>query len=357
MMPVLIWDFMKDRKKNRSSVIISLTFFGIIFFYSQTNVLCQSSRSDLFPVLFYNTENLFDCFDDTLKNDEEFLPESQRHWTFKRYNEKVNKMAKVILASNGWDLPVLVGLCEVENDAVLKRLVWETGLGEAGYRFIHHESPDKRGIDVALLYRKAMFRVLEDTAICVSDPGAGFFTRDILYVKGLMFDEDTLNVFVCHFPSNYGGELSSGKSRLKVAKKLHELCDSIFCADKKSKILIMGDMNEPPGSDATGRVLKAGRKDSGMSFIDLSFDIVASRVKGTIKYHGQWSVFDRIIVSRSLIHEPFSVEGMYVVELSFLLEPDESYSGVKPFRTYSGPGYLGGFSDHLPVKAIIRKEE
>ncbi len=355
-MPVLTWGSMKDRKKNKLSIIFSFTFFGIILFYSQTIALCQSSESDIFPVLFYNVENLFDCFDDTLKNDEEFLPSSLRHWSFKRYNEKVNKTAKVILASNAWDLPVLVGLCEVENDAVLKRLVWETGLGESGYRFIHHESPDKRGVDVALLYRRAMFRVLADTAICVSDPGAGFFTRDILYVKGVMFDEDILNVFVCHLPSNYGGEFNSEKSRMMVAVKLSELCDSLFKADKESKILIMGDMNEQSGSNATGRELKAGKRNSDTPLVDLSFDIIATTVKGTVKYHGQWSVFDRIIVSRSLMRKPFSVEGMYVVELPFLLEPDESYPGVKPFRTYSGPRYLGGFSDHLPVKAVIRKE-
>ncbi len=355
-MPVLIWGSMKELKKNRTLIIIPFALYGILFFYSPGNVLCQYSKSNIFPVLFYNTENLFDCFDDTLKEDEEFLPESLRHWTFKRYNTKVNKIAKVILASNGWELPALVGVCEVENDAVLKRLVLKTGLGEAGYRFIHHESPDKRGIDVALLYRTAMFRVLNDSAVNVSEPDAGFFTRDILYVKGVMFDRDTLNVFVCHLPSNYGGVLRSEKSRMKVAVKLHALCDSLFKINTQSKILIMGDMNEPPGSNATGKVLEAGSEDSGMPLVDLSFDLISDRAEGTIKYHGQWSVFDRIIVSRSLMREPFGVEGMYVVELPFLFEPDESYAGMKPFRTYSGPEYLGGFSDHLPVKAVIRKE-
>ena len=345
--------FMKDRKKNNQSHLLYL-FICVLLSIAHDNLYGQTNGDSTFPVLFYNVENLFDCTDDTLKNDEEFLPGAERHWTFKRYNDKVNKVAKVILASNGWELPALAGLCEVENEAVLKHLIWETGLNEAGYHFIHHESPDKRGIDVALLYRSDAFQVLKDSAISVSDPKDGFFTRDVLYVKGIMFGQDTLNVFVCHLPSKYGGALQSEKYRMKAAKVLRAVCNTLFKENPQSNILIMGDMNESPEETALSGVLHAGR-DQKSDLINLSFGLRSGKAGGTIKYKGQWSVFDQIIVSRHLTQQKFHVAPMQVVDLSFLLEEDETYPGSKPFRTYLGPNYHGGYSDHLPVKAVIVK--
>ena len=344
---------MKDRKINRH--FLFLFFTGILFCGFHVLSYCQGRNADSLPILFYNTENLFDCFDDTLKDDEEFLPDAVRRWNFKRYNDKVNRIAKVILASNGWEPPVLAGLCEVENDGVLKRLVWETGLSEAGYGFIHFESPDKRGIDAALLYRKDKFEVLSDSAVDVSDPDNDFFTRDILYVKGAALS-DTFNVFVCHFPSKYGGVLSSEHRRVSVAEKLRSLCDSLLKIDENSRIVIMGDMNESPGEKALSTVLKAGSREAGGSLTNLAFELKADGVKGTVKYRGRWDVLDQIIVSRSLLDEPYRIEGMQVVELPFLLEQDEAYSGVRPFRTYLGPKFHGGFSDHLPVKVVLIKD-
>jgi len=350
-MMVLIWGFMKELRKN--SHTLHLLLFLLLCNYQ--GILGQVSDVSKFSILFYNVENLFDCKDDSLKNDGQFLPDALRRWNFKRYNDKVNKIAKVIFASNGWDLPALVGLCEVENDAVLKRLVWETGLSECGYRFVHHESPDKRGIDVALLYREDEFRILTDSAVNVSDPALDFFTRDILYVKGVFFGNDTLSVFVCHFPSKFGGAVASEPKRVLAAYKVRELCDSLFKTNGESKIVIMGDMNENPEGKAVRAMLDAGGLSGEEVFADLAENRIAQKVKGTYKYHGHWEVFDHIIVSESLLTEPFKVDGMYVVELPFLLEIDDEYSGVKPFRTYVGPKYHGGFSDHLPVKVVIVK--
>ena len=344
--------FMKDRKIN-SRYCLLFFFICVLLTAMHDGLHGQTSGKNTFPVLFYNAENLFDCSDDTLKKDEEFLPGALRHWTFKRYNDKVNKVAKVILASNGWELPALAGLCEVENKAVLKRLIWETGLNEAGYRFIHHESPDRRGIDVALLYRSDVFKLLQDSALSVLDTEEDFFTRDILYVKGIMLGVDTLNVFVCHLPSKYGGALQSEKYRVKAAKVLRAMCDSLFKANPQSNILIMGDMNEAPEETALSGVLHAGRGPNS-ELINLSYGLKPGHVGGTIKYKGQWAVFDQIIVSRHLTQK-FHVDSMQVVDLPFLLEKDEAYSGSKPFRTYLGPKYHGGYSDHLPVKAVIVK--
>ncbi len=357
MMMVLIWGFMKDLKRSSSINFCLLSLFiWVISFSSLRFTYSQSNTSDSFPILFYNVENLFDCYNDSLTNDEEFLPDGDRHWSFYRYNIKVNKIAKVILASNQWDLPVLVGLCEVENKTVLNRLVWETGLSEQGYRFIHHESPDRRGVDVVLLYRKDKFEIISERAIPVTLSEKNFFTRDILYVKGIAFGEDTLHIFVCHFPSKYGGAMHSEWKRVYVAGKLREVCDSLFSVSKDCSIVVMGDLNESPQSEAVYNSLRARGENSGADLINLAYSYKSDGVGGTIKYRGAWDIFDQIIVSKPLLNEPFETEGMSVVNLPFLLEPDKSYSGVKPFRTYLGPQYHGGFSDHLPVKIVIRKE-
>ena len=356
-MKVLTWDFMKDLKRNNSiNVFLLLLFNWVLFFSSLQSAYSQKSSSNSFPILFYNVENLFDCNNDSLTNDEEFLPDGNRHWSFHRYNNKVNKIAKVILASNNWNPPALVGLCEVENKTVLNRLVWETGLSEQGYRFIHHESPDRRGIDVALLYRKDKFKIISDSAITVSLPERNFYTRDILYVKGVAFGEDTLHVLVCHWPSKYGGAMHSEWKRIYVAGRLRGVCDSLFSVNKECKIVVMGDLNESPQSEAVYNSLKAREKDSEADLVNLSYNFESGKVNGTIKYRGHWNIFDQIIVSRSLLKKPFATEGLSVVDLPFLLEKDKSHSGVVPFRTYRGPQYHGGFSDHLPVKAIVVKD-
>ncbi len=348
---------MKDWKRTKLSK--ANAFFHLIwvlFFTAQNYAYSQNNYNNYFPILFYNVENFFDCRNDSLKNDEEFLPDSPRKWTFYRYNNKANKIAKVILASNKWNPPVLVGLCEVENQTVLNRLIWETGLSELGYRYIHHESPDKRGIDVAMLYREDQFKIIHDQAIPVSIPEKNFYTRDILFVKGIAFGQDTLNVMICHWPSKYGGAMHSEWKRIHVANILHEVCDSLLNRNIESHILIMGDLNESPESGAVYDNLKAREKDADSNIVNLSYGFVSNGVRGTLKYRGHWSIFDQIIVSRSLLEEPFDIEGLHIVDLPFLLEPDKSYSGEVPYRTYRGPQYIGGFSDHLPVKMVIRKE-
>lgn len=339
---------MKDRRKNR---ILSCTF--LILLTCITTGTSQNNPARSFTVLFYNTENFFDCEDDTLKSDEEFLPGSDRKWTYSRYKNKVNKTAKVILASNGWEPPDIVGLCEIENDKVLNRLIWDTGLSEAGYRYVHYESPDKRGIDAALLYRKSKFRILKSCPVNVSIPEKGFFTRDILYVKGLVFDDDTFHILVCHMPSKYGGELSSEWKRNYVSTQIRKVCDSIFATGINSKVIILGDMNEPPDGNAIKNIIMPGTK---AALINLATSCDYDNALGTIKYQGHWEVIDQIIISKSLREPPYQCDGMTIIDLPFLLEHDKSFSGKKPFRTFLGPVYHGGFSDHLPVKATISKQ-
>ncbi len=349
---------MKDWKRNRSINVYLLCFFIWAFSFNTFSfTYAQSDNTNCFPILFYNVENLFDCRDDSLKSDEEFLPDGVKHWSVYRYNNKVNKIAKVILASNEWNPPALVGLCEVENQTVLNRLIWETGLSELGYRFIHYESPDRRGIDVALLYRENQFKIIHEQTISVSIPEKNFLSRDILFVKGLAFGKDTLNIMVCHWPSKYGGAMHSEWKRTHVAKRLHRVCDSLLKINKDCHIIIMGDLNESPESEAVYNILKARENRAEANLVNLSFQFTSDGIEGTSKYKGQWSIIDQIIVSRSLLEEPFEIEGLHIIDLPFLLEPDKTYSGTKPCRTYLGPLYHGGFSDHLPVKIVVKKEQ
>ncbi|NPA37470.1 MAG: endonuclease [Chlorobi bacterium] len=342
---------MKDRKINRinfSTLLLLLPLFTTI---AQTT---RQSDSYNLTVFFYNTENLFDCKDDSAKADEEFLPESKRKWNYYRYKNKINKTAKVILASNGWHPPVLAGICETENKKVLNKLIWDTGLSETGYRFVHFESPDKRGIDVALLYLHDKFKIIKSYPVSSSIPEKNFYTRDILYVQGIAFGSDTINVLVCHLPSKYGGELSSEWKRMYVATRIRKICDSLFTNNLRSNIIILGDMNDTPLSKPVQKIIYSGTGIPEYNLISPALK-TPEDAPGTIKYHGYWQVIDQIIISKALNQPPFKCEEKTIVNLPFLLEPDITYSGLKPFRTFSGPAYHNGFSDHLPVKATIKK--
>ncbi len=315
-------------------------------------------------VLFYNVENLFDTLDDSLKLDEEFLPEGVRYWTPKKYNEKISRIYKTLIASGTWDPPALIGLCEVENKKVLKRLVYGTPLSKMEYRFIHYESPDRRGIDVALLYRKEFFQPLFTKPILVSmKDKPDFRTRDILYVKGVFpFNGDTLHIFVNHWPSRRGGQLESEHKRMNAARILRKNIDSLFLLSDETAILIMGDFNDTPENKSIKEGLNAkSLRDSTASLNIINLAENSDAKRGSYKYQGVWQQLDQIMVSGVLLNEYNSLKveqnSFTIVQPGFLLTGDEKNLGKKPFRTFSGYKYTGGFSDHLPVKVklVLRK--
>ena len=265
--------------------------------------------------------------------------------------QKFTNISRVILNAGGWNLPVIVGLCEVENSWVLSSLLNETGLYGLGYRYIHHESPDERGIDVAMLYKSDCFKVLNSSSHYVDFGKNERPTRDILYVKGVLMETDTLHVFVNHWPSRLGGTIATNPKREIAATTLKLVCDSIITSVPDAKIIIMGDLNEEANSELIAKILDAGKADSKCGFINLALHATGN--EGTLKYQHTWSVFDQIIVSRSLLDKTSKVKlkepVLNIIALPFLLEPDPTYGGQRPFRTYSGFRYIGGFSDHLPV--------
>ncbi len=211
-----------------------------------------------FRVMFYNVENLFDCQHDTLKNDYEFLPDAPKGWTQARYHDKLAKIAKVIIATGEENVPDLVGLCEVENDHCLKDLTENSPLREAGYRYVMTDSPDERGIDVALLYQRGSFKLLGKNSLSVPYKEMERRpTRDILHVMGQVASGDTLDVFVCHMPSRAGGEEKSEPYRLFTAQILNIAADSIMNLRQHPNVMIMGDFNDYPTNNSIAKVLGA----------------------------------------------------------------------------------------------------
>lgn len=286
-------------------------------------------------LLFYNAENLFHPSDDSLKSDEEFTPAGVRHWTYKRYHAKIARLAKVIHAAGGWEPPAMVGLCEVENEKVLKDLVFHPVLVNYGYHILHAEGPDPRGIDVALLFRHERVKVL-DTAFITVRPAPGERPmRDILEAL-VQIGRDSCMVRITHWPSKYSGAAETEPLRLRAAVLLAARVDSVSRACPGLPQVIAGDFNDP--SDAASILcLTTG---GGIT------EVVPGGHPGTYKYRGRWSFIDHVFVAGDVSGITTAAE---VFAPCWLLTEDERYTGMKPFRTYTGYRYSGGFSDHLPV--------
>ena len=308
-------------------------------------------------MVFYNTENLFDTMDDSATADEDFLPDGAMHWTYSRYKAKLDKVCKVITAIGGWKAPDIIGLCEIENDYVLRDLIYYTPLVKFEYRYIHKNSPDLRGIDVALLYNPATIRILEKNFIPVVLPDSlQKYTRDILYTKITLGKNDTLHIFVNHWPSRSSGFLETEPFRIHTATLLRMKIDSVLRSGPHPEILIMGDFNDGPFDKSLSQVVLA-KTDTGMlipgDLYNLAADYEIRNPVGSHKFRGQWSMLDQIIVSGNLLNGQKGLrtgrDCFSVFAGPYLLTEDNRYMGVEPFRTYKGPVYLGGFSDHLPV--------
>jgi len=316
----------------------------------------QNHEKRNFKIMCYNVENYFDCVDDSLTDDSEYLPTGMRGWNTTKYLKKQNNIGKVITAIGGWEAPALVGLCEVESDKCLFDLTHYSGLRSLNYKFLHHDSPDARGVDVALLYQPGKFKPIHDEAIRINFPQAPFSkTRDILFVSGIIPTSDTLHVFVCHFPSRLDGELESEDRRMYVASVVRSKVDSLFSVSKHPNIVIMGDFNDYPTNKSLLVVLKAKPLTCTISDKDL-YNLMykmQSEGKGTNKHLGEWGVLDQMIVSGNLLNTAqslFTIQSdAHIFDADFLLEDDKAFLGKQPFRTYIGMKYHDGFSDHLPI--------
>lgn len=283
-----------------------------------------------FRIVSYNVENLFDCTPDSLHDDSEYTPEGMRHWTPDRYYIKREQIARTIVNIGGWQGVAIVGLCEVENEQCIRDLCRQN-LRSLPYAYVHFDSPDLRGIDVALLYRTDMFHAATTYPIRVPVADGERPTRDILYVSGTTADGDTLHVFVCHLPSQLGGAARVALRR-RAKLTIAEHADSLLRVNPAAKIIVMGDMNSEPRQDIRG-------------LHNLMLPI-ERQSRGTYKYRGTWCCIDQFYVSDSLAQ---TVQAD-IYEAPWLLTADDNYAGYKPNRTYNGYQYhRDGYSDHLPI--------
>lgn len=325
----------------------------------------DSPRNNRARVAFYNVENLFDTEKDSIAADESYTPDGSNRWSKYRYWKKIGSLSKVIVAMGGWDYPEIVGLCEVENRRVIVDLTRSNAMSGGNYGIVHYDSPDRRGIDVAMIYRKDRFRVLHSEPVMVTFPDEpNSKTRDILYVNGLFpFSEDTVHLFVNHWPSRYGGYAATIVKRNRAADVLRGKVDSLYNLNINARIVIMGDLNDYPSDESLIKHLRAlpdATNAKQGDLINLMYPLHKEGKYGSHKYQDHWGVLDQIIVSEALYNNTKGLrihqQKAHIFRAPFLLEKDETYLGYKVFRTFAGFRYLGGFSDHLPVYIDIIDE-
>ena len=295
-------------------------------------------------VAFYNVENLFDTLDDPNGRDEEFLPSAKKEWTVERYEKKLNQLAQVF---EEMDFPTVIGLCEVENEGVMQDLAEKTVMKKSKYETVHFESPDYRGIDVGLMFKKKCFEVLERSTIQIDFPKAiveNYTTRDVLIVKGLLHGQDEVYFFVNHWPSRRGGLAASSPKREYVAAQVRKKVEEIYAQNANANIILMGDFNDEPDNKSINEVLiKGDILDNAMAEMD-------ENGEGTYNYRGNWNMIDQFIVTKNIDSK---TSDLYILNTDILREDylyytDKKY-GKTPTRTYGGSRYYGGYSDHLPI--------
>ena len=314
-----------------------------ITYYSAERGLLISERSeqDSWQIMWWNVENLFHPDVDSLNPDREFTPDGMRHWTYNRYRTKVAQIAQVVANAGGWKGVDVVGLCEVEDSACVADICRALG---NGYRAVHYDSPDPRGIDVVLLYRSTC-TLLCSQPIPVRLPN-GKPARDLLYARLVMPQRDTVDFLLCHLPSMRGGYGSSATRRTEVQTTIQHTIDSLLKTDSTRQIILMGDMNDDPHNDlrAMHNLMCDMKIIPQHSSINSQHSTLNSQ--GTYKYRGVWSYLDQCYLSKSLQNRPTE---LYVYAPDYLLEDDERYLGCQPKRTYIGFHYHSGYSDHLPI--------
>ena len=348
---------------------MKLTYcFLAIFILVITTATAQEKKSyKVNTIAFYNVENLFDFEDDPITFDDDRTPDGKDHWTEEIYRAKLKNTAKVI-AEIGSDVsgnaPALIGLCETENRRVLEDLVNQEALLQKDYGIIQYESPDRRGIDVALLYQKKLFNPTHHKAYELliydnNDASKRVFTRDQLLVSG-MLDGEKIHVIVNHWPSRSGGEARSRHKRIKAAELNKHIIDSLHSDDPYAKIITMGDLNDDPTSPSVQQVLrpKKEREDVAIKELYNPMESMYKKGLGTLAWRDGWNLFDQMIVSAELLKKDYGSYRFYkagIYNKSYLANPRGRYKGY-PYRSFADGGFTGGYSDHFPVYVYLIKE-
>lgn len=348
------------------------TLFLLLFFLVLSlHVSAQEKKQYHYGMVgFYNLENLFDTIDDPLTNDKEFLPNGSYAWTGVKYRSKLHNMATAIAAikqdMNGMVLqcPDVLGVSEIENRLVLEDLVSQPELQPYNFGIVHYDGPDRRGVDVGLIYQKDKFTLLGSRSVRLYDEKEpNFLTRDQLVVTGLYMG-DTVHFIVVHWPSRLGGEKRSSPKRELAASLTRAIVDSLLAVNPKAKVIVCGDMNDDPINKSVVNVMRAPKEDDynklqpGEMF-NASYGAFKRGV-GTLCYRGGWNLFDQMIITQGLTMKDGSgslrFHGFRIFNDDMLKQHDGRYNGY-PLRTHAGGAWLNGYSDHFPVYLILKKEK
>ena len=308
-----------------------------------------------FVAMFYNVENLYDTQDDPKINDDEFTPKGKVPWTPERLQTKIEHLGQVINDIISPSVPDIIGFAEIENQQVLEMLASSAALSKTKYSIVHYDSPDERGIDVALLYNPATFKVISSEPLHVTLPDNDL-TRDILYVKGKLNSGEMLHIFINHWPSRREGSELSEPKRMAAANVLRTKLDGLQKLEKSPNILVLGDFNDEPSDISIAKGLKALSPEAAISKNNLYGLLYPQFKKGEGSlYYKDWDLFDQVLVSGNMLsrkkglHTTISNAGIYNAE--YLLFKNKT-GDARPNRTM-GEKYYGGYSDHLPVYVKI----
>lgn len=347
---------MKKINFNLAAVI-----FVLAGLFLSINHVSAQKKKEIACVAFYNLENLFDTIDDPNKRDEEYLPNGKNKWTKKKYESKLFNMARVISqigkegSKDGFSI---LGVCEVENRGVLEDLVKEPALASRNLGIVHDSSPDKRGIDVAMLYNPKRFELIEKKAFRLNafkENGDTLFTRNQLLVTGLL-DKERVHVIVNHWPSRAGGEKRSRPSRNKAGQLCRSIVDSILNTEPQAKIFVMGDMNDDPKNDSVKKYLKtkANKKDMNSEFLYNPWENILDKGFGTLAYGDTWNLFDQIIMTNAVISKKakgYKLLTAKIFKKKYMIQQEGRFKG------YTFRGRNGGYSDHLPTYLYLIREK
>lgn len=345
---------MKKQSFHHVSAILLIIFILII------NV-SKAQKYEIVAIGFYNLENLFDTINQE-NNDEEFLPNAAKQWDSERYNYKLDQMAKVIseiALDKTPDGVAILGISEIENKGVIEDLVKRPALKDRNYQIVHFDSPDRRGVDVAMIYRPDYFQVTSSYSAPFHMADTNFKSRSQLVVTGLLSGEET-SIIVNHWPSRSGGEKKSRPKRNAAGELSRFLADSLLAINPQAKVLIMGDLNDDPTNLSVAKYLKTTDDKNLLSdgYFYNPFLTMYKKGIGSLAYGDSWNLFDQIILTPALVNEDKSTWSFFnsnIFKKPYMMNQEGRYKGY-PKRSFVGNNFQGGFSDHLPVYVYLIRQ-
>ena len=352
---------------NKSSLRIAL-ILSVFFYFGNAAKAQQKNSYKILTVAFYNVENLFDTENDSLTFDDDRTPLGKDVWTMEKYQDKLKNIAKVLSeigTETSQNSPAVIGLCEIENYTVLEDLINQPQLKDKNYGIVHYDSPDRRGVDVALLYQKSLFTPANSQSrrlliYELDDPLKRVYTRDQLVVSGLLEGEE-INFIVNHWPSRSGGEARSSYKRERAGQLNKLIIDSLHQINPYAKIISMGDFNDDPTNKSIKKVLNTMASKENLEVQDIynPMEKMIKNGRGTLAYRDSWNLFDQMLLSGTLINSNLEGYKFYKADIflkNYLVTSTGQFKGY-PFRSYDYGGYTGGYSDHFPVYIYLVKKK